>query len=286
MRHWKRLFYYLAINVLVSACTVVATLAIWDRVQPGSPLAEEPSQAAQTTPAAAGENPQTGPGTPTATLEGGTPPAETPISPSEILPEGEQGGAGDQEYEVQAGDTLGSIAVDFDVTVAEIIAANDLENPDTLDVGQVLIIPGGGEESAPEEPPAEEEPTATNPPAAGGTSTATSAVEPPPASGEPKVLIDSVFGAGDLTSERVFLIRTGPGELNLEGWQLQAEGGETFTFPQLTLFEAGAVNVYTKSGQSLAIALYWGLDQAVWAPGETVTLLDQNGDVHDTYVIP
>jgi LysM repeat protein len=286
MRHWKRLFYYLAINVLVSACTVVAVLAIWDRVRPGALPTGEAPQAAQATSTAVAANPQTTPGTPAATRIGGTPENETPISPSEILSEEEQGGAGGQEYQVQAGDTLGSIAVEFDVSVAEIIAANDLADPDTLEVGQVIIIPGAEGDSEPTEAPAEEEPTATNPPAAGGTPTATSAVEPPPASGEAKVLIDSVFGAGDLASERVFLIRTGPGELNLEGWQLETEDGQTFTFPQLTLFEAGAVNIYTKSGQSLAIALYWGLDQAVWASGDTVTLLDQSGDVHDTYTIP
>jgi LysM repeat protein len=285
MRHWKRLIYYLAINVLVSACTVVAVLAIWDRMQPGSQENQENPQLGQNTAAAPGANPQTGPGTATATLEGESPSDGTPISPSEIQPEEPDSSTGDQEYAVQAGDTLGSIAVDFDVTVAEIVAVNDLDNPDSLDVGQILIIPGG-EGSPPDEGPAEEEPTATNTSAAGSSATPAATNTPPPASGEPQVSIDSVFGAGELASERVFLTRSGPGELSMEGWQLEAEGGQTFTFPQLTLFEAGAVNVYTKSGQSIAIALYWGLDQAVWESGETVILLDQNGDVHATYTIP
>ena len=33
MDKWKRLIYYLMINVLVSACTVLVVLTIWDRLQ-------------------------------------------------------------------------------------------------------------------------------------------------------------------------------------------------------------------------------------------------------------
>ena len=42
---------------------------------------------------------------------------------------------------VQAGESLFGIAVLYNVTVEEIIAANDLTNPDALVVGQELIIP-------------------------------------------------------------------------------------------------------------------------------------------------
>ena len=55
-------------------------------------------------------------------------------------------------YTVQSGDTLGSIAAQFGVTIDAIIEANGLTNPDALDVGQELIIPpqvGGGEDLDP-----------------------------------------------------------------------------------------------------------------------------------------
>ena len=45
------------------------------------------------------------------------------------------------EYVVQGGDTLGSIALQFDVTTLSIIEANSLENPDALIVGSALLIP-------------------------------------------------------------------------------------------------------------------------------------------------
>ncbi len=52
----------------------------------------------------------------------------------------------EQEYRIQAGDTLGAIAVKYGVTVDEIMRANDLTDPDRLVVGVVLIIPGETEE--------------------------------------------------------------------------------------------------------------------------------------------
>lgn len=45
-------------------------------------------------------------------------------------------------YIVQAGDTLNLIAIRFGISVADLIDANDLANPDLLDVGTPLKIPG------------------------------------------------------------------------------------------------------------------------------------------------
>lgn len=48
-------------------------------------------------------------------------------------------------YEVTAGDTLGGIAFDFDVSIADLVAANELDSEDAiLQIGQTLIIPLGG----------------------------------------------------------------------------------------------------------------------------------------------
>ncbi len=46
-------------------------------------------------------------------------------------------------YVVQPGDTLSTIAEQFDVTVEALMQVNDLANPDTLFVGQELVIPRG-----------------------------------------------------------------------------------------------------------------------------------------------
>lgn len=51
-------------------------------------------------------------------------------------------------YIVQAGDTLFSIATKFNVTVAAVQQANQITNPNTLSVGQRLVIPGVGAQNA------------------------------------------------------------------------------------------------------------------------------------------
>ena len=51
-------------------------------------------------------------------------------------------------YTVQAGDTLSKIAVKFGVTTKQLIAANDITNPDVLSLGKVLKIPTGDAASA------------------------------------------------------------------------------------------------------------------------------------------
>ncbi len=45
-------------------------------------------------------------------------------------------------YEVQEGDTLADIAAAHGVTTQELIAANDISNPNLIYVGQVLTVPG------------------------------------------------------------------------------------------------------------------------------------------------
>jgi len=45
------------------------------------------------------------------------------------------------QYIVKAGDTLSAIAKAYGVTVQQIVDANNIPNPDMIDVDQVLIIP-------------------------------------------------------------------------------------------------------------------------------------------------
>jgi LysM repeat protein len=61
--------------------------------------------------------------------------------PSEAATDGTGGPGGAQTYVVESGDTLAAIADRFDTTVRAIVRANDLADPDVIDVGQELTIP-------------------------------------------------------------------------------------------------------------------------------------------------
>ncbi|MDZ7844690.1 MAG: lamin tail domain-containing protein [Anaerolineales bacterium] len=113
--------------------------------------------------------------------------------------------------------------------------------------------------------------------------------------GTREIEIKEIGGVGNLSTEYVLLKR---GEddtqetISLQNWVLRDEDGHEFSIlsqsgiNSLELHPKGAVYVYTKSGESNPIELYLGLSDPLWNPGETVTLINPNGQVHDTHLIP
>jgi hypothetical protein len=99
--------------------------------------------------------------------------------------------------------------------------------------------------------------------------------------------IVSVVGAGTVSAESVIIRYNGDGQVDLTGWQLKDEEGNTFTFPQLTLYTNGAVQVHTTSGTDTVIDLYWDLPEtAIWSSGENARLYDSQGNLQAVYRIP
>jgi LysM repeat protein len=262
MKSWKRLLYYLLINILVSACTTVAVLVIWDRTQsPTASLTGGPAVADGTLPSTPVADQSTPATSPEAAL---TPSVVTvPINLDNVVP-----------YEVESGDTLGLIADEFDVSVEELMAINQISDPNAISVGMVLYVPSTEEA----DPTATTTPTSTPAP-----QTSTTPAAPPL---EARLIINAVIAPGELASEHVFITRSGDSELSLAGWQLKDEDGNVFVFPQLELYKDGGVNVWTTAGANTVIDLYWGLSAPVWSSGEKVTLLDADGKERATYTVP
>lgn len=100
------------------------------------------------------------------------------------------------------------------------------------------------------------------------------------------VKISSVVGAGTLGAEIVVVKFEGEDQLELASWQLKDEDGNTFTFPNLTLYPNGAVQVHTVAGTDTVIDLYWGLGEAVWNSGENARLFDSQGNLRAVYRAP
>jgi LysM repeat protein len=244
---FKRLFYYLTINVLVSACTIFAIISLLNRFESSLWPRRTPQAQAYLSP------------TPpayylTATAQASITPSPTPTRVVVM-------------YQVKPGDTLGDIALQYDVSVESIMQENGLNEEGVLGSGQTLFIPL---------PPVESSLSANGTP------------QPPaaPSPEESLISIAYIIGAGDLNSEKVRLERVGDGTLLLAGWKLRDEDGNQFTFPQLSLFPGAEVDLYSGAGRNTAKALYWGLPEAIWSPGETATLLDGDDQVRAIYVVP
>ena len=248
---WKRLFYYLLLNMIVTACTMVVVLYAWEKYRPQvdeSPLdVLFPSFEEAAAPEIS--------------------PTEVPIEDLAFL-----------THTVQIGESLSVIAADYGTTVDEILRFNEIADPDELLVGMVLDIPVPGAEA----PVAQEAiPTQTPPPQP------TLAVTAPPANAEAADLqIALVIGAGDLAEERVIVRQKGDAEVSLQGWQLLSPNGDRFTFPQLVLFKDGAVTVFTRAGGNSVAELYWNLDAPIWQTGDVVSLLDPAGNIVAAYQVP
>ena len=73
-----------------------------------------------------------------------TPPTQTPLAVIAVLPPTPPPPSpttAEQTYIVKAGDNPESIATQFGIKTAELIAANNIEDPQKLQIGQTLKIP-------------------------------------------------------------------------------------------------------------------------------------------------
>lgn len=135
-----------------------------------------------------------------------------------------------ETYIVQAGDTLYSIAIKFNTTIAAVQQANNITDPGTLAVGQRLVIPGTIAQNVATPPPTARGPTAApTPTTAQGAPTATTADSTEPdtyivKSGDTLAAIAAQFGVQLAELERVNNI-TDPNLLNV---------GQRLIIPKLT----------------------------------------------------
>lgn len=205
-------------------------------------------------------------------------------------------------HTVRSGDTISGLALEYDVPEEDIISANQLQNPNLLQVGTKLVIPVGGFQPATPTwtavPTASDTPLPFNPPSADMTATAVAAVgvtaSPPltaaatvPITGELQVEITEVVGAGQVDQEQVVITNEGARLADMQGWILSDGEGNTYTFPNLRLWPGGNVILHTGVGQdgNPPNNFYWKKLVAMWSPREVVTLKDAAGAVIATYTV-
>jgi hypothetical protein len=98
--------------------------------------------------------------------------------------------------------------------------------------------------------------------------------------------IVSVSGVGMLDSESVVLQNNSDSALVLTGWTLKDSLGSSYTFPQVTIYPAGTVQVHTGFGTDTAADLYWQLSAPVWKSGNLVALYDTQNIARAFYRVP
>jgi LysM repeat protein len=185
------------------------------------------------------------------------------------------------EHAVQTGDTLGGIALIYDIPLANLLLANNLKEDDIIKPGQVLVIPQGDVVT----------PTPVTPSPIPSTATPSAPTPLPAATPTPpgpvEVRIQEVLAAGNLAREAIVLVNRDR-TVNLQGWTLGAAGGdEVFVFPRLTLAQEIPVTLYTIAGDDTPQALHWGLGEAQWSEsGMVIELRDAEGDLVATYTVP
>jgi hypothetical protein len=98
--------------------------------------------------------------------------------------------------------------------------------------------------------------------------------------------IQSVFMPGEINYEKVSLKNVGDQPIDMTDWMLSNGSKSRFTFPALTLYPNGGVDVYSVAGVNTAVELFWNAPEAVWTSGGIVVLLDSSGQERSRYLIP
>lgn len=249
----RRWVIFIAINILVSALTTLLVLSLWDSNQ-STPRAAVPTAV------------------PTLNAQAQTRVAATAVPTLTPTP------ANVRKYTVQSGDTLSELSRRFNVSVADIVAANNLPSADILSDGQVLIIPGSPLTATPTRLPI---PTSTRSPLPTIPLTGTAST----ALGDFFVTVREIKSPGSLANEQVVLTNLS-GQVNMAGWTMTDGEGNKFTFPNLTLLSNGEVIVHTGSGTNTSTELYWGQPAARWTKGKVAYLRDPDGKLIATYQVP
>jgi LysM repeat protein len=197
-------------------------------------------------------------------------------APASTLEPGEQ-----QIYVVQVGDSLFAIAERFHVSADQIMAANQLKDPNLVYSGQRLKIPTKDSII-----PSPVTPTVLSTPAELPTSVTptTDTIAAPTASAG--LQIETVDAPGNLLNEAILLVNNSNQAYNLQGWRLERQDGPAYAFGNVQLFQGSSIWVHSSDGADTSIALYWKQSNPVWQSGALARLVNAQGEQVASYTIP
>jgi LysM repeat protein len=261
----RQLAFVVLLNSVVSL--VVALVVVWafDRRRPDleelaalNPAYTQPVMAAA--PATAQMPGSLAVVTATPTSATGAPPAENAQPEVEAPAAAPEAPKAEEVYVIQSGDTLAAIATRYNITIDEIVRANNMANPDFVFVGQRLVIPVRN---------------GTAPRAGQGAEPAVQGVQ-----------VNGIENPGNLAQEVVLVANESNLPFSLQGWRLERENGPSYTFGSVPLFPGGSVRVHSAGGADTSVDLYWNQGSAVWQSGTVAKIINAQGQTVGTYTVP
>lgn len=90
-------------------------------------------------------------------------------------------------------------------------------------------------------------------------------------------------GYDNASDEYVCLVNKSGGDVDLLGWELRDAEGNVNVLPDVTLASGQQIRIHPGAGRNTDTDLYGEGHAAVWNnEGDTITLLDQSGNVIDS----
>ncbi len=257
---FRRMLPFLLINIVVSATVMLAILFWWENRTEEETAVLIPPTATVALATAVAQN------DPSQPIDSAETAVEEPKDDNPV-------------HTVASGDTLGIISNIYDVSVEDIMLANQMNNPNVIAIGQQLIIPVNGLPEPTAVPtPIPPTPTSSAPP------TPIAAVEE---TADGDAVIEIRANGGSMDTESVQIQNLGGQQVALSGWKLVDSDGHAYSFAQITLFGDGAaIQLHTGSGQDAPADLYWGLEEPIFVSGELISLLNNEGEIVATTLAP
>lgn len=98
--------------------------------------------------------------------------------------------------------------------------------------------------------------------------------------------IISVIGSGVVVTEVVVIQNKGDDPVTLTNWTLNNGSRTVFIFPQVKMFKDGMLQIHSVAGANTAVDLYLGMTEPAWQSGDVASIVDTQGNLVTTYLIP
>jgi hypothetical protein len=74
-------------------------------------------------------------------------------------------------------------------------------------------------------------------------------------------------------------------QINLNGWSIKSSNDNTYAFKNVSIAKDGFLNLYTTNGSDTSTALFMNRAEPAWVVGDSLSLINAEGQTVNTYVV-